>query len=271
MTVEEKEPAGSEVPPRAEDRARLDEAVKTYDGFLSTFLVNPYTKHLARGAARLGLSPAVVTLASLAAGLAAAASFALGSRAGLVAGALLLIGSFYLDGVDGTLARYTGRQTAFGSWLDSVCDRGKEYAAYAGLAVGSARGFDDDVWLLAACALALQTVRHLGDVAYVRAGRDRLGSAQLGNAEPEAATASHASGLVTALRRSAVPTWLHRLIRFPVGERLALIALTAALTTPRTTFVALLAWGGFAAVYTLAGRVAYDHPTTRRTVRGVLG
>jgi phosphatidylglycerophosphate synthase len=264
MTVEERESAGPEVLRRADERARLDASVKTYDGFFSTFLVNPYTKHLARVAARLGIAPTAVTVLSLAVGLAAAASFALGSRAGLVAGALLLLGSFYLDGVDGTLARYTGRRSAFGAWLDSLCDRGKEYGVYAGLAVGSVRGFDDDVWLLAACALALQTVRHLGDVAYVRTGQSR------GHARSDAAE-TRSSGFATAMRRSGAAIWVHRLIRFPVGERLALIALTAALTTPQTTFVALLAWGGFAALYTVAGRVAYDHPATRRAVRGVLG
>ena len=61
------------------------------------------------------------------------------------------------------------------------------------------------------------------------------------------------------------------MIRFPVGERLVLIAVTAAVFTPRTTFVALLVWGGVAGLYTLVGRLAYDHPATRRAVRGVLG
>jgi phosphatidylglycerophosphate synthase len=244
-----------------ENQARLEAAVKTYDGFFSTFCVNPYSKHLARLAARLGLSPNVVTVASLATGIAAAASFALGSRSGLVAGAVLLIASFYLDGVDGTLARYTQRFSAFGAWLDSVCDRGKEHLVYAGLAVGSVRGFDDDVWLLAACALALQLVRHVGDAAYVAARRSR-------EAHPTPERTSR-EGFANTLR-GPVLKWAHRIIRFPVGERLLLISLTAAITTPRTTFVALLAWGGFAGVYTVVGRVVHDHPATRRAVRAAL-
>jgi phosphatidylglycerophosphate synthase len=257
----------------AEDQARLDAAVKTYDGFFSTFCVNPYTKHLARLAARLGLSPNVVTLASLATGIAAAACFALGSRTGLVTGTVLLLGSFYLDGVDGTLARYTRSFSGFGAWLDSMCDRAKEYLVYAGLAVGSLRGFDDDVWLLAACALALQTVRHVGDVAYVTAGRSRLSdtvSLSPGHAA-DRDVPSAARRALAAARRSAVPKWGHRIIRFPVGERVLLVSLTATLATPRGTFVALLAWGGLAAVYTVVGRVAYDHATTRRAVRELLG
>ena len=45
------------------------------------------------------------------------------------------------------------------------------------------------------------------------------------------------------------------MVAFPIGERFAVISITAALFTPRVTFVALLAWGGLAAVYTLTGRV----------------
>jgi phosphatidylglycerophosphate synthase len=250
----------------AEGQARLDAAVKTYDGFFSTFCVNPYTKHLARLAARLGLSPSTVTLASLGTGIAAAACFALGSRAGLVVGAVLFLASFYLDGVDGTLARYRRSFSGFGAWLDSMCDRAKEYLVYAGLAVGSVRGFDDDVWLLAACALALQAVRHVGDAAYVAAGRTRLSdTVSLSPGE------SGARGVLAAARRSVAPKWVHRIVRFPVGERVLLVSLIAAVATPRTVFVALLAWGGLAAVYTVVGRVAYDHPTTRRAVRELLG
>ena len=155
MNVEERQSESLGRPSPADDRTRLNESVKTYDGFFSTFFVNPYTKHLVPGAARIGLAPTLVTIVSFVVGLGAAACFAVGGRGSLVTGAVLLLSSFYLDGVDGTLARFTGRLVAFGAWLDSMCDRCKEYAVYAGLAIGSTRAFDDDVWLLAACALAL--------------------------------------------------------------------------------------------------------------------
>lgn len=41
----------------------------------------------------------------------------------------------------------------------------------------------------------------------------------------------------------------------PIGERMALIAVTAAVFNARVTFVALLTWGGVAALYTVAGRI----------------
>jgi Family of unknown function (DUF5941) len=45
------------------------------------------------------------------------------------------------------------------------------------------------------------------------------------------------------------------MIAFPIGERFAAISITAALFTPRTTFIVLLVWGSVAALYSLAGRV----------------
>jgi hypothetical protein len=49
--------------------------------------------------------------------------------------------------------------------------------------------------------------------------------------------------------------WVKRMIPFPIGERFAVISVTAALFTPRTTFVVLLAWGTVAFVYGLGGRL----------------
>jgi phosphatidylglycerophosphate synthase len=217
----------------AEERARLDAVVKANDGFFTTFFVSPYSKYVARFAARRGWTPNAVTLVSFAIGLVAAACFAIGSRGASVAGALLLQASFTADCVDGQLARYTQRFSALGAWLDSVLDRAKEHLVYAGLAIGATRGYDEDVWLLACCALALLTVRHLGDAAYT-AGRG-------GRPEAEAP-------------RAGPRVWLARIFAFPIGERFLAISLTAAIFTPRVTFIVLLAWGGVATAYALARR-----------------
>jgi hypothetical protein len=45
------------------------------------------------------------------------------------------------------------------------------------------------------------------------------------------------------------------MVAFPIGERFAAISITAAIWSPRTTFVVLLAWGGLASCYSLAGRL----------------
>jgi phosphatidylglycerophosphate synthase len=235
--------AAAELAARDEDRARLDSAVKSSDGFFTTFFVSPYSRFLARFAARRGWTPNGVTTASMGLGVVAAALFGTGLRSGLIAGALVLQAAFTLDCVDGQLARYTRTFSAFGAWLDSVFDRGKEYLCYAGLAVGSLLGFAENVWLLAAAALGLQTIRHAMDFSYA-AGR------------PRGAGGGGAARLSGAFERRSWTRWPKKIITLPIGERFALISITAAVATPRVTFLALLIWGGVALVYQLAGKVS---------------
>ncbi|MDT3400796.1 CDP-alcohol phosphatidyltransferase family protein, partial [Streptomyces sp. B1866] len=150
-----------------DERVRLRAAVKARDGFFTTFCVSPYSRYLARWCARRGLKPNQVTVASLLTAWAAAGCAATGGRPGFAAAGALLLVSFVLDCTDGQLARYTLRFSAFGGWLDAICDRAKEYAYYAGLAVGAARhGGGDDVWALALAAMALQTFRHMVDFSF---------------------------------------------------------------------------------------------------------
>jgi phosphatidylglycerophosphate synthase len=57
------------------------------------------------------------------------------------------------------------------------------------------------------------------------------------------------------LDRARPLQWVKRMITFPIGERFAAISITAALFTPRVTFIVLLAWGSFAALYMTVGRL----------------
>jgi CDP-alcohol phosphatidyltransferase len=259
-----------------EDRLLLDSAVKGADGFFTTFFVSPYSRYIARWAARRGLTPNQVTLASLVIGVLAAAAFADGERWGLVAGAVLLQAAFTTDCVDGQLARYTRQFSKFGAWLDSMLDRTKEFLVFGGLAIGASRA-GDPVWLLACCALVLQTVRHTSDASH--ASLQREGTAAV-RQPPLEQPLDHAGAAAEARRTTTAPPpprrrslaarvlslwsrlddvrvvrWLKRMAAFPIGERFAVISITAALFSPRVTFVALLAWGGFAIVYTHSGRI----------------
>ena len=258
------EAAAAELSRQDENRARLDSAVKANDSPFTTLLVSPYSKYLARFAARRGWSPNAITILSLLLGAGAAVAFAGGTRASLIAGALLLQISFTVDCVDGQLARYTRTFSSLGGWLDSMLDRMKEYLVYGGLALGAARGFDDDVWLLAACALTLQTVRHVSDFAWV-AGRRPA-------SEAAPALPLDQPGDVPSAEVRRPSPWLHwgnQLLRLPIGERFALISLTAAVASPRVTFVALLVWGGVGAAYALAVRIVLTS-AARPRVPGVV-
>jgi uncharacterized protein DUF5941/CDP-alcohol phosphatidyltransferase-like enzyme len=253
-----------------DDEARLDAAVKSADGFFTTFFVSPYSKYIARWAARRGITPNQVTTFSMGIGVLAATAFAVGHRWGLIAGALLLQAAFTFDCVDGQLARYTRCFSRFGAWLDSVFDRLKEYLVYAGLAIGSTRTFGVDVWPLAAAALSLQTARHMIEFAYwdvhyeaienapqppLEEPGDRPGSA------PSGATGGVSAatlGFSRMLDRPPGIHWLKKMAVLPIGERFAAISISAAVATPRTTFVVLLVWGGVAAVYSVGAHVAHS-------------
>lgn len=225
-----------------DEAVRLRSAVKARDGFFTTYCISPYSRYIARWCARRGLTPNQVTTASLLTALIAAGCAATGTRVGFVAAGLLLLFSFVLDCTDGQLARYSLQYSTLGAWLDATFDRAKEYAYYAGLALGAARG-GDDVWALALGAMILQTCRHVVDFSFNEANHDATA-----NTSPTAA-------LSDKLDSVGWTVWVRRMIVLPIGERWAMIAVLTALTTPRITFYALLIGCAFAATYTTAGRV----------------
>lgn len=227
-----------------DEAVRLKSAVKARDGFFTTYCISPYSRYIARWCARRGLTPNQVTTASLLTALIAAACAATGTRGGFVAAGVLLLFSFVLDCTDGQLARYSLQYSTLGAWLDATFDRAKEYAYYAGLALGAARGGgSDDVWALALGAMVLQTCRHVVDFSFNEANHDATA-----NTSPTAA-------LSDKLDSVGWTVWVRRMIVLPIGERWAMIAVLTAVTTPRITFYALLVGCAFAATYTTAGRV----------------
>ncbi|WP_138894316.1 DUF5941 domain-containing protein [Streptomyces chryseus] len=248
----EREQARAAVAAVDEEAVRLRTAVKSRDGFFTTFCVSPYSRYLARWCARRGLTPNQVTTASLITALIAAGCAATGTRGGYVAAGVLLLLSFVLDCTDGQLARYSLQYSTMGAWLDATFDRAKEYAYYAGLALGAARG-GDDVWALALGAMVLQTCRHVVDFSFNEANHDAES-----NTSPTAA-------LSDRLDSAGWTVWVRRMIVLPIGERWAMIAVLTAVTTPRIVFYALLVGCALAALYTTAGRVLRS--LTRRARR----
>ncbi|MFJ3080224.1 DUF5941 domain-containing protein [Streptomyces halstedii] len=239
---EERVAARTSVAAVDDEAVRLRSAVKAHDGFFTTFFISPYSRYIARWCARRGLTPNQVTTASLITALIAAGSAATGTRGGYVAAGALLLLSFVLDCTDGQLARYSLQYSTMGAWLDATFDRAKEYAYYAGLALGAARG-GDDVWVLALGAMVLQACRHVVDFSFNEANHDAVS-----NTSPTAA-------LSDRLDSVGWTVWARRMIVLPIGERWAMIAVLTALTTPRIVFYALLGGCALAACYTTAGRL----------------
>ncbi|GAB2612925.1 hypothetical protein Aab01nite_68860 [Paractinoplanes abujensis] len=236
-----------------EDKARLRMAVKEKDDFFTTYFVSTWSPLVTKASARLGLTPSGVTAISVLFAVAAALAFWQASRPAMIVGGILLYLGFVLDCVDGQLARYTRRFGAFGGWLDTMADRAKEYAAYAGLAAGAERIGLPYAWPLAVTAIVLQTVRHMTDAWY-----GALHDEAAAHPRPQAAggVGARLSAASTRVQgeTGSVAYWLKRIVVFPIGERWALMAVLAIFTNGRIALAAMVGFGLLAMAYTLALR-----------------
>jgi phosphatidylglycerophosphate synthase len=94
--------------------------------------MNRFWDWLGAGLARAGWSPNAVTLTGLALVCAGSAAYAV-HRSELIY-ALSLAVAFSFDGLDGAVARVSGRTTRFGGYLDAVTDRYQEIIVFACIA-----------------------------------------------------------------------------------------------------------------------------------------
>lgn len=108
---------------------------------------------LARVLLRLGLSPSTVTVLGTLGVLASALWFI--PRGQLVFGPLVVALFLLGDGLDGTMARLSGRESRFGAFLDSTMDRLADGAVLVGIAWWGIRIDDHATAGWAAAALVL--------------------------------------------------------------------------------------------------------------------
>ena len=258
------DPDGAREATRAmsDDRIARLQANRVDDGLYSTFVVRRLSKPLTRVALRIGLSPNTVTVISFFIGLAAAASFAVGDRWGLVLGAVLLQLSLIVDCVDGEVARATRRFTAVGAWLDASTDRVKEFLAYAGLAYGAAR-FGVSLWWIAVVLVVVQTTRHMTDYDFSRIQRMREAYVpRLPLTSPDDGSSGTAGGwsvagameFSTRINRRDAVRWAKRALHMPIGERWLVISVLAAVLGATWALGGLLVLGLVAFTYVIVGR-----------------
>ena len=148
---------------------------------------------------RLGFTPDALTIVGF--GIVLAAAFAAAAGQWVLTALILIFGTLF-DGLDGTLARATGKTSDFGAFLDSTMDRAGEAVIYAGIAAGAAMSGKTEVIGLATLALGTGSL-----VSYVRARGEGLGvCANIGIAQ----RAERAAVLIVGLLAGglAAPTWL---------------------------------------------------------------
>jgi hypothetical protein len=226
---------------------RLKMANRASDGFFSVLVLRRLSKPLTWLAVRVGATPNQVTLASFAIGLLAAYFFAQGDFWSLIVGAVLLQVSIVVDCVDGELARYTRQFSELGAWLDAITDRVKEYAVFLGLAYGAFVQNGQDLWLLAALLMTLQTFRHLSDYNFSQVSKARKSEEPAvvvdfmakwdGVEQKDDSEDSDHSDPKDLKRR--IRYWLGKMVVFPIGERWLLISATAAIGGALLTFTAM--------------------------------
>jgi hypothetical protein len=106
-------------------------------------------------AVRLGLSAHQVTLLALASNLAAALALMTGSRGGFVAGVALAHLAFWLDRVDGQVARWRRTASLDGVYFDYLMHHAANLALGFALGYGLAAASGDLRWAAAGFAIAL--------------------------------------------------------------------------------------------------------------------
>lgn len=227
-------------------RLRLKMANRANDGFFSVYVLRRVSKLLTWVAVKIGATPNQVTIASFAIGLYAAFLFAQGDFWSILVGAVLLQVSIIVDCVDGELARYTRKFSELGAWLDAITDRVKEYAVFLGLAFGALVHNGQNLWVLAAALMAIQTFRHLSDYNF-----SQVVKARDEDTVPvpvdfmaswdgiEADNTPEPKGLAANYNFQRVKYWAGKVITFPIGERWLAISLTAAIGGAMFTFTAM--------------------------------
>ncbi|HEX6445278.1 MAG TPA: NTP transferase domain-containing protein [Streptosporangiales bacterium] len=139
---------------------------KPTDGIVNRLFTRRISGPLTRLLLRTGMTPDLATVLAFTVTLAAAALVATGNRWLLLAGGLGIVLGFALDGVDGELARVSGRASRRGAVLDTLLDRYADLAVVLALVLAAGGSRSAWEWGFAAGAGCLL-------VSYIHAvGRD---------------------------------------------------------------------------------------------------
>lgn len=106
-------------------------------------------------AVRLGLSAHQVTLAAIAVTVLGAIGLGVGTRLGFTAGVALLLLAFWLDRVDGQVARWRATASLDGVYLDYLMHHGWSALVGFGLGYGLASRSGDPAWAIGGFAIGM--------------------------------------------------------------------------------------------------------------------
>jgi phosphatidylglycerophosphate synthase len=131
--------------------------VKPTDGIFARFnrrISIPISRQLIR----FPITPNMVSIFTLGVSLLSGIFFAMGGYLYMLAGALTGLFASILDGCDGEVARLKLQESAFGCWLETVCDYLYYLFMFTGMTIGLLRASGARVYLYLGCALAFGAV-----------------------------------------------------------------------------------------------------------------
>jgi phosphatidylglycerophosphate synthase len=102
---------------------------------------------ISRQLIRFPITPNMVSLFVLGVSFSSGVLFARGGYLNTVAAALVSVAASILDGCDGEVARLKMQDSAFGCWLETVCDYLYYVFIFAGLTLGLLKSSGSGVWL----------------------------------------------------------------------------------------------------------------------------
>ncbi|WP_046469755.1 CDP-alcohol phosphatidyltransferase family protein [Allosalinactinospora lopnorensis] len=180
--------------------------------------ISPY---VSTGFIRLGVPPNPITYLMMAFGVLAGVVLAFGGLWSALLAAVLVQVYLLLDCSDGEVARYTGRTSVAGIYLDRIGHYLAEITLLIGLGIRAQGGFEAGGWVIAGMAAAIGAALIKVETDNVSVARAKAG---LPDKIPETAMQPRSAGLGLA-RKLASSLRFHRVIQ---AVELSLLAVVAA-------------------------------------------
>lgn len=250
---------------------RWQRAARGQDGLVSTLALRPVSRWTSRLAVRLGVSPNALTLLSVLLALTAAVLLAGGGQFGTAGAVVLMYVALVLDCSDGEVARFTGKATAVGGWLDGFTDRIKEHGLLIGLAFGAAN-LGADAWLVASVAVAVITARHIANFAFIEtvATPQKIAPRARGFDEPvDYSEATSNWKQRPGLAQTTPRGWISRVLHAPVSERWAVLGVLALAGDARCALLGYASYVGLSLLLTTAGWIVRTRRLPRTLDAGI--
>jgi phosphatidylglycerophosphate synthase len=131
--------------------------VKPTDGVFARFN-RKISIPISRQLIRFPVTPNMVSIFTLGVSFLSGILFAMGGYLNMLGGAVVGLFASILDGCDGEVARLKLQESAFGCWLETVCDYLYYLFMFAGMTIGLLRSSGKDVYLYLGCVLVFGAV-----------------------------------------------------------------------------------------------------------------